>query len=128
MKKSREVELLHINGNEANKEKERILSCMNGREGMSPEELERNLQEIMDEYAGGATSHYELTESKLIIARKKLKELKDKLQLLSAGDKHELVSCLELIDRFDVAKVLIEHLIYRKETRWPSLSDPHRLS
>lgn len=115
----KEVELLHINGEEANKEKERILSCMNGRGGMSPEELERNLQEIMDEYAGGATSHYELTESKLIIAREKLKELKDKLQLLSAGDKHELVSCLELIDRFDVAKVLIEHLLYRKETRWP---------
>ncbi len=113
------IELLHINGEEINKEKERILSCMNGREGMSPEELERNLQEIMDEYAGGATSHYELTESKLIIARKKLKKLNGKLQLLSAGDKHELVSCLELIDRFDVAKVLIEHLIYRKETRWP---------
>ena len=113
------IELLHINGEGVNKEKERMLSCMNGREGMSPEELERNLQEIMDEYAGGATSHYELTESKLIIARKKLKKLNGKLQLLSAGDKHELVSCLELIDRFDVAKVLIEHLIYRKETRWP---------
>ncbi len=115
----KEVELLHVNGEKVNKEKERILSCMNCREGKSPEELERNLQEIMDEYAGGVTSHYELTESKLIIARKKLKELKGKLQLLSAGDKHELVSCLELIDRFDVAKVLIEHLIYRKETRWP---------
>ena len=113
------IELLHINGEGINKEKERILRCMNGRERMSPEELERNLQEIMNEYAGGATSHYELTESKLIIARKKLKKLNGKLQLLSAGDKHELVSCLELIDRFDVAKVLIEHLIYRKETRWP---------
>ena len=113
------IELLHINGEGINKEKERILSCMNGREGMSPEELERNLQEIMDEYAGGATSHYELTESKLIIARKKLKKLNGKLQFLGAGNKHELVSCLELIDRFDVAKVLIEHLIYRKETRWP---------
>ena len=113
------IELLHINGEGINKEKERILSCMNGREGMSPEKLESNLQEIMDEYAGGATSHYELTESKLIIARKKLKKLNGKLQFLGAGNKHELVSCLELIDRFDVAKVLIEHLIYRKETRWP---------
>ncbi|MEK6765766.1 MAG: adenylyl-sulfate reductase subunit alpha [Planctomycetota bacterium] len=115
----KEVELLQINGNEANKEKERILRCMNGKEGISPEELERNLQEIMDEYAGGATSHYELTESKLIIARKKVKELEGKLQILRAEDRHGLVSCLELIDRFDVAKVLIEHLIYRKETRWP---------
>lgn len=115
----KEVELLRINGEEINKEKERILRCVNGGGGISPEELERNLQEIMDEFAGGATSHYELTESKLIIARKKLKELKGKSRLLSAGDKHELVSCLELTDRLDVAKVLIEHLIYRKETRWP---------
>lgn len=115
----KEVELLRINGEEINKEKERILRCVNGGGGISPEELERNLQEIMDEFAGGATSHYELTESKLIIARKKLKELKVKSRLLSAGDKHELVSCLELTDRLDVAKVLIEHLIYRKETRWP---------
>lgn len=115
----KEVELLRINGDEINKEKERILRCVNGGGGISPEELERNLQEIMDEFAGGATSHYELTESKLIIARKKLKELKGKSRLLSAGDKHELVSCLELTDRLDVAKVLIEHLIYRKETRWP---------
>lgn len=115
----KEVELLRINGDEINKEKERILRCVNGGGGISPEELERNLQEIMDEFAGGATSHYELTESKLIIARKKLKELKVKSRLLSAGDKHELVSCLELTDRLDVAKVLIEHLIYRKETRWP---------
>lgn len=115
----KEVELLRINGDEINKEKERILRCVNGGGGISPEELERNLQEIMDKFAGGATSHYELTESKLIIARKKLKELKVKSRLLSAGDKHELVSCLELTDRLDVAKVLIEHLIYRKETRWP---------
>jgi adenylylsulfate reductase subunit A len=118
-KEVKEVELLRINGEEINKEKERILRCVNGGGGISPEELERNLQEIMDEFAGGATSHYELTESKLIIARKKLKELKGKSRLLSAGDKHELVSCLELTDRLDVAKVLIEHLIYRKETRWP---------
>lgn len=115
----KEVELLRINGDEINKEKERILRCVNGGGGISPEELERNLQEIMDEFAGGATSHYELTESKLIIARKKLKKSEGKLQLLRVEDRHRLVSCLELIDRFDVAKVLIEHLIYRKETRWP---------
>jgi len=95
------------------------LCCMNGKEGMSHEELERILHETMDEYAGGATAHYELTESKLIIARDKLKEIEEKLQFLCAKDNHELVSCLELIDRFDVAKVLIAHLLYRQETRWP---------
>jgi adenylylsulfate reductase subunit A len=114
-----DIELLHISDDEVNKENERITRCMNDKEGMSYEELERILHETMDEYAGGATAHYELTESKLIIARDKLKKLEAKLQYLRAKDNHELVSCLELIDKFDVAKVLIEHLLYRQETRWP---------
>ena len=84
MKKLANIELLHINDDEVNKEKERILCCMNGREGISHEELERIFHEIMDEYAGGATAHYELTEPKLIIARDKLKELEGKLQNLRA--------------------------------------------
>jgi len=109
------IELLHINDDEVNKS-----HCMNGKEGISHEELERIFHEIMDEYAGGVTAHYELTESRLIIAREKLKELEAKLQSLRAEDNHELVSCLELIDRFDVARVLIEHLVYRQETRWPA--------
>ncbi|ODS32877.1 MAG: putative adenylylsulfate reductase [Candidatus Scalindua rubra] len=113
------VELPHINDKEVNEEKERILCHMNGRGEISPEELEQAFHKIMDEYAGGATAGYELTESKLGIARKKLRKLEGKLQLLRARHKHDLVKCLELIDRFDVAKVLIEHLIYRKETRWP---------
>ncbi len=113
------IGLLHVDDDAVSKEKERILCCMSGGEGISHEGLERILHEIMDEYAGGVTAHYELTESKLIVARNKLKELEDKLQDLRAEDNHELVSCLELIDKFDVAKVLIEHLIYRQETRWP---------
>ena len=113
------IELLHISDDEINEEKERILHCMNSGEGVSREELERIFHETMDEYAGGASAHYELTESKLIIARDKLKEIEDKLQFLRAEDKHEVILCLELIDKFDVAKVLIEHLLYRQESRWP---------
>ena len=96
-----DIELRHINEDEVNKEKERILRWMDGGEGVSREELERILHETMDEYAGGATAYYELTESKLIIARDKLKEIEEKLQYLRAKDKHELVSCLELVDRFE---------------------------
>ncbi len=76
---------------------------MDGGEGLSHEELERILHETMDEYADGATAHYELTETKLIIARNKLRELEENLQYLRAKDKHELVSYLELVDRFETA-------------------------
>ncbi|GAX61663.1 succinate dehydrogenase/fumarate reductase, flavoprotein subunit [Candidatus Scalindua japonica] len=113
------VELLHINEDAVNNEKGRILCCLNGSKELSHEELEISFHEIMDEYAGGVTAHYELTETKLIIARDKLKGLEDKLRNLRAEDNHGVVSCMELIDKFDVAKVLIEHLIYRQETRWP---------
>lgn len=115
----RGVELQRVNSKEVRKEKERVSSLMNDKNGIPPAELEEAFHKVMDEYAGGATKNYELLESKLIIARKKLKELEGKLEFLSARNRHELVSCLELIDRFDVAKVLIEHLIYRRETRWP---------
>ncbi|MEE9260431.1 MAG: adenylylsulfate reductase, partial [Candidatus Scalindua sediminis] len=113
------IELQRVNSKEVRKEKERISSFMNDKNGIPPAELEQTFHKVMDEYAGGATKNYELLESKLIIARKKIRELTGKLEFLSAKNRHELVSCLELIDRFDVAKVLIEHLIYRQETRWP---------
>ncbi len=119
IKEVRGVELQRVNSKEVRKEKERISSFMNDKNGIPPAELEQTFHKVMDEYAGGATKNYELLESKLIIARKKIRELTGKLEFLSAKNRHELVSCLELIDRFDVAKVLIEHLIYRQETRWP---------
>lgn len=93
--------MLHINEDEVNKERERILRWVDGGEGLSHEESFPILHETMDEYAGGATAYYELTESRLIIARDKLKEIEEKLQYLRAKDKHELVSCLELVDRFE---------------------------
>lgn len=114
-----EVELMQTDNKEINNEKERIFSHVNGKEGIFPEKLEQTFHNVMDEYAGGVATNYELEESKLIIARRKIKELEGKLKSLSARNKYELVSCLELIDRVDVAKVLIEHLLYRKETRWP---------
>jgi adenylylsulfate reductase subunit A len=114
-----EVKLLQVNNKKINKEKERISCLVNGKKGIFPEKLEHAFHNIMDKYAGGATTNYELVESKLIIARKKIRELEGELELLRARNTHELVLCLELIDRVDVAKVLIEHLIYRKETRWP---------
>ena len=113
------IELQRVNSKEVRKERERISSFMNDKNGIPPAELEETFHNVMDKYAGGATANYELTEPKLQIARKKLKELEGKLEFLSARNRHELVSCLELIDRLDVAKVLIEHLIYRQETRWP---------
>lgn len=85
-----------------------------------PKDLETRLQKIMEEYAGGATQHFEMNESQLSLAREYLAKLPAQLHLLSASDLHELMKAHEAIDRIDVAQVLVEHLAFRRETRWPS--------
>lgn len=68
--------------------------------------------------AGGISMNYALHEERLLEARRLLKGLKDRMKDLFAVNHYSLVEALECIDRVDVAKVLVEHLIYRKETRW----------
>ena len=82
--------------------------------------LEARLQKIMEEYAGGATHYYEMNEEQLVLARKYLTKLPEQLDLLEATDLHDLMKVHEVIDRIDVAQVLVEHLFFRRETRWPS--------
>ena len=82
--------------------------------------MEESLQKIMDEYAGGISRYYEMNERELSIAQRKLEKLKNQVKYLTAGDLHELMNCHEVIDRIDVARVLVKHLQYRKETRWPA--------
>lgn len=84
-----------------------------------PQELEDSLQKLMDEYAGGISVQYETNEEKLIIAREGLLELQDELAQLTAKNLHELMLAHEMVDRVLVARVLVEHMLYRKETRWP---------
>ncbi|MHB8171841.1 MAG: adenylyl-sulfate reductase subunit alpha [Thermincolia bacterium] len=97
----------------------RVFAPLLAEQGFWPEELEEALQKLMDEYAGGIGSGYLLNEDKLLVAREKLATLKEQTSKLAACDSHELVLAHEVIDRIDVARVLVEHLLYRKETRWP---------
>lgn len=88
-------------------------------EGVSPMEAEERLQKIMDEYAGGVGVFYEMNEERLLVAKRQLEKLKDQIKYFIARDLHELMLAHEVIDRIDVAQVLVEHLLFRKETRWP---------
>lgn len=88
-------------------------------EGVTPKEMEERLQKIMDEYAGGLSSYYEMNEEKLLVAVQKLAKLAGQIQYLIAQDWHELMEAHEVIDRIDVAQSLVQHLLHRKETRWP---------
>ncbi|MFW5787749.1 MAG: adenylyl-sulfate reductase subunit alpha [Halanaerobiales bacterium] len=98
----------------------RVFTPLILKKGIKPGEMEEYLQKTMDEYAGGISKYYEMNEKELLIAIKKIKELKTQIKYLNADDLHQLLNCHEVIDRVTVAEVLVEHLLYRKETRWPA--------
>jgi adenylylsulfate reductase, subunit A len=87
---------------------------------LGAKDMETRLQKIMEEYAGGASQHYEMNEAQLTLARQHLAKLPPQVNLLEATDLHNLMKVHEVIDRIDVAQVLVEHLSFRRETRWPS--------
>ena len=72
----------------------------------------------MDEYADGISKNYVFNSSKLQIASKKIEEILVLSNDLRAKDMRELLQIYEVIDRLYVCKVLIVHLLARKETRW----------
>ena len=87
----------------------------------SPFDLEESMQKIMDEYAGGIATGYSYHVERLEIANKRIEELLNLSKTLKAGDLHELLFITELIDRLYVCKVLIAHLMEKKENYEDSL-------
>ncbi len=100
-------------------EMNRVVAPMKQNSGVNPQELEAQLQQTLDEYAGGIAKNYEVNETGLLGARRLLNDLRQTGARLKAGNLHELVLCHEVIDRIDVARVMVEHLLHRQETRWP---------
>lgn len=88
-------------------------------EGIEPRMMEEKMQRIMDEYAGGVHQFYRMNEERLDNALRHIKIMKKQVQYLVAKNLHELMLAHEVIDRLDVAEVLIQHLKFRRETRWP---------
>ena len=89
-------------------------------DGITAQELEERLQRLMDEYAGGISQFFRLSEERLQYALKHIAMLREDAENhLIAKDLHEVMRCLEVFDLLDVAEVLVNHLAARKETRWP---------
>lgn len=97
----------------------RVFAPFENQDGYPADEYEERLQKIMDEYAGGISVGYDLSEPRLLKAREFLETLdRDLCGNISAGDMHQLVRAHEVLDRVLVARALVEHLLYRRETRW----------
>lgn len=88
--------------------------------GIFPRQMEDRMQKIMEEYCGGRTRWYFVSEPYLNIARKHIKRMRhDQLQYLCARDLHDLQLAWDVINRLDVCQLVIEHISFRKETRFP---------
>jgi adenylylsulfate reductase subunit A len=77
------------------------------------------LQKLMDEYGGGSTVNYMTNDKLLSIGLKKLKILEEDLQKIGAKDVHELLRAWELMHRHRASESVMQHTLFRKETRWP---------
>lgn len=116
------VSLPDIDHEQVTAEQERVFApLLRGPEfdGVSPLEMEERMQRLMDEYAGGISQFYRTNEERLDYALKHLKVLNSQVQYLYAKDLHDLMNAHEVLDRLAVAEVLVHHLKFRKETRWP---------
>lgn len=77
------------------------------------------LQKLMDEYGGGASVNYMTNDKLLNIGLKKLKTIEEDLDKIGAKDIHELLRAWELRHRVLTSEAVLQHTLFRKETRWP---------
>ena len=82
------------------------------------DDLEIAMQTAMDEYAGGLTQNYRFNNNQLNLAKNNIERLEKLSEKLHADEMYDLLKIYELRERLTIAKVLIEHLRARKETRW----------
>ena len=87
------------------------------------EALEDAMQKVMDNYAGGISTHYQFNETQLALAEEKIRQIIRLAEHTKAEDMHELMFVYELKERLVVCLTLIAHLRARKETRWHSFCE-----
>ena len=79
----------------------------------------QRLEKIMDEYAGGITVNYMTNEPLLKRGLEHLRILQEDLEHLGAEDLHQLQRAWELRHRAVASECVVQHTLFREETRWP---------
>lgn len=101
-----------------------IQKLFEGQEGLyTIQQLEEAMQKVMDVYAGGISTYYRYNEQQLSKATYKIEQLTNLSDTIRVKNIYELTKLYELRERLLIAKVLIAHLVARKETRWHSFAE-----
>ena len=79
----------------------------------------QRLEKIMDEYAGGITVNYMTNEPLLKRGLEHLRILHEDLEHIGAEDLHQLQRAWELKHRAITSECVVQHTLFRQETRWP---------
>jgi len=79
----------------------------------------QRLEKIMDEYAGGISVNYMTNEPLLMRGLELLETLHEDLEKLGAEDLHQLQRAWELKHRAIASECVVQHTLFREETRWP---------
>ena len=79
----------------------------------------QRLQKLMDEYAGGVTVQYMTNDKLLNMGLHKMSILEEDLDKVAAEDIHQLLRAWELKHRHRTSECVIQHTLFREETRWP---------
>jgi adenylylsulfate reductase subunit A len=85
----------------------------------NPRQFLDRLQKLMDEYCAGLTVNYMTNEKLLNIGLKKLAIMEEDLEKIAAEDLHELLRAWEVKHRHRTSECVMQHTLFRKETRWP---------
>ena len=79
----------------------------------------QRLEKLMDEYAGGLTVNYMTNEPLLLRGLELLKTMHEDFEFLGAEDLHQIQRAWELKHRAIASECVVQHTLFRKETRWP---------
>ena len=79
----------------------------------------QRLEKLMDEYAGGLTVNYMTNEPLQLRGLELLKTMHEDFEFLGAEDLHQLQRAWELKHRAIASECVVQHTLFRKETRWP---------
>jgi adenylylsulfate reductase subunit A len=79
----------------------------------------QRLEKLMDEYAGGISVNYMTNEPLLKRGLELLGTLHEDLEHIGAEDLHQLQRAWELKHRAISSECVVQHTLFREETRWP---------
>ena len=84
-----------------------------------PAGMAMRLMKMTNEYGGGTATYYMTSDKSLEILMENFEYFREDLELIAAGDLHELLRAWEINHRLYTVQAHTRHIRYREESRYP---------